>query len=84
MKSYRLPRNEDIVIDLFHTDWETADLKKLREEQDAELLASGKVTQEWLDKYGDASFDAAMAVLGIIGPHETVDSAMAARATKDR
>ena len=66
------------MTDLFHTDWDTVDLKHLREKENAKLLASGKVTQEWLDKYGDASFDAALAALGILGPNETVDSAAAA------
>jgi hypothetical protein len=62
------------VTDLFHTGWDTVDLKQLLEQENAKLLASGKVTQEWLDKYGDASFDASLAALGILGPNETVDS----------
>jgi len=65
------------MTDLFHTDWDTVDLKALRDEENARLLASGTVTKAWLDKYGDASFDAALAVLGILGPNETVDSVTA-------
>ena len=34
------------MTDLFNTDWDTVDRRKLRAQFDAEQLATGKVTQE--------------------------------------
>jgi hypothetical protein len=70
----RSSRDRHVAVDLLNTDWDTVDLRKLRAQFDAEQLAAEKVTREQLDRYGDASFDAALAVLGIVGPPETVDT----------
>jgi hypothetical protein len=77
------PRNWADVIWDPHTDWETADLAKLREQANAEQIADGIVSQEWLDWYGDVSFDAALLTLGVLRGGETVNSVMAARSASE-
>jgi hypothetical protein len=63
------------------TDWET--LVGLRGQADDAQLAESSVTQTWLDRYGVASFDAALVCLGVLRGDETVAFLMAARGASE-
>jgi len=60
-------------IDWMNIDWETVNFVDLRD------AAHEGLDPEWVEKYGVASFDAALVCAGVIAPNETVDSIEAAR-----